>query len=499
MKYFLLVVVCCSNLFVEAQKSDDPRVDLELNVEQMKEDLLIYRSVLEETHPGLYRYTSKTIIQNKFDSTELMINRPMPFYEYYRLLAKLNAEIRCAHSFIMPFKEVERFAQSGAKMLPVYLYIIQEKYYILFNGSNNENIFPGDEVLAINGKSMELIKNEMKEHLWADGYNSSGKKRLLMGGYFPLFYYFFIDQSEAFNMELRDMSGHVKTELITAQFLNDSRNNYSKNSVNKHVLRKFRKIDKKIWSLKFMDKPSGTAMLSLRSFGKPSINSEEEALIAIQEFMDDSLKKMNRKKTNNLILDLRKNGGGWDIIAVELLSYFIRNETTFYASQHAITNDSEYLKYSDLKDWSLQRVNDNLIMQADGKFRLNNDVAPGLNPIKPKNNSFKGKLYILMDESSGSATSEFLAIAKSNNIGVLVGQESGGVYEGGNAGSFIQMELPNTQIYFQTPLILYKTNVIEPSHLGRGTIPDYTIDFTVEDLLNRNDRQLQFVMKLIEK
>ena len=39
-----------------------------LTPQQMQEDFKLYRKMLEETHPGLYRYTSKSKIQNTLDS-----------------------------------------------------------------------------------------------------------------------------------------------------------------------------------------------------------------------------------------------------------------------------------------------------------------------------------------------------------------------------------------------------------------------------------------------
>ena len=62
----------------------------------------------------------------------------------------------------------------------------------------------------------------------------------------------------------------------------------------------------------------------------------------------------------------------------------------------------------------------------------------------PKPNRFRGRVYILMDGASASTASEFLAVAHANKVGVFVGEESGGAYEGANGSSFINLELPRS-------------------------------------------------------
>ena len=76
-------------------------------------------------------------------------------------------------------------------------------------------------------------------------------------------------------------------------------------------------------------------------------------------------------------------------------------------------------------------------------------------------------------------------------------EESAGTYDGGNGSSFIHLELPNSKIAVGTPLVYYQTNVGDTKQKGRGTIPDYTIEITLDDLMNHTDSQLGFVKKLI--
>jgi C-terminal processing protease CtpA/Prc len=144
--------------------------------------------------------------------------------------------------------------------------------------------------------------------------------------------------------------------------------------------------------------------------------------------MDESLAKMAKKQARHLIIDLRDNAGGWDIQGVELFTYLMKSDTAvrYYRRHHTITDSSEFLQFSDIPVSVLKTIKQQLIAEKDGTFtEKEDDDSPELRPQLPKPNRFKGQVYMLMNGKSGSTTSEFLAVAHANQIGVFVGEESG--------------------------------------------------------------------------
>ena len=117
--------------------------------------------------------------------------------------------------------------------------------------------------------------------------------------------------------------------------------------------------------------------------------------------------------------------------------------------------------------------------EADGTFTIREEYNTDLKLQYPKPNRFKGQVYILVNHRSASTTSEFVAVCKSNKVGILVGEESGGAYEGGNGASFITITLPHSKISVSTPLMYYQNAVVPAALKGRGTIPDYEVPETV--------------------
>ena len=54
------------------------------------------------------------------------------------------------------------------------------------------------------------------------------------------------------------------------------------------------------------------------------MNDEESAQAVTRKFMDKTMKKIRKAGSESLIIDLRYNGGGWDVIGMEILSYLVK-------------------------------------------------------------------------------------------------------------------------------------------------------------------------------
>jgi len=59
------------------------------------------------------------------------------------------------------------------------------------------------------------------------------------------------------------------------------------------------------------------------------------------------------------------------------------------------------------------------------------------------------------------------------------------------------MTLPNSKIAVNTPLIYYENAVVPVSQKGRGTIPDFIIQESVDDVFNGRDSVLEWVKERI--
>ena len=406
-----------------------------LPANEMREDFNYLRRLLEETHPGLYRYSTKEQIKAKLDSLDMRLHQPMPFYSFYRELCSLMADIRCAHTSALPRQNIETYLR-GIRMLPFFIFPIQGKSYVVFNGTQDQTIKPGFELLSINGHRMDSVSKLLKQNFWADGYIESSKDQVMQGSTFSLFYYTLIEMPENFYLRFKDMNGKEISASVQAQTLSVSEKQYARNPVNAVTAKLYIKKNKSPWRLSFLEDPLSTAVIRLDGFGGKGMNDGDEAREGMRKFMDESLKKISQNKSKHLIIDVRSNTGGWDTQGVELLTYLIQSDSAFqyYRRLYAISDSSEFLKFSDLSPEDLKNVKKELKKEADGTFTMREEANPDLKLQYPKPNRFRGKIYVLMNGRSASTASEFLAVAKSNRIGTFIGEESGGAYDGGDGG-----------------------------------------------------------------
>jgi hypothetical protein len=127
---------------------------------QLKQDLQVFRTALEEAHPGLSTYLSKKEMEAGFALIEKKLNRNLTELEFYQLLNPLVSSIRCAHTkFHREGKPDDPYAFHHKGLFPLKLFFSQDdKAHVLRSFTGDESIPPGTEVVKINGKTIRQIK-----------------------------------------------------------------------------------------------------------------------------------------------------------------------------------------------------------------------------------------------------------------------------------------------------------------------------------------------------
>ena len=498
----LLILLACISLFNTSyiQGQNDTLKTTILQPDQMKADFEWLCNVLKETHPGLYRYTSHHQITATMNRLASSFTEPMPFYQFYQHISELIAQVRCAHTNVWAQKNVGDYYENQIKTFPFQILTLGNRYFIGLNGTLLENAQPGDELLAINGQTMAEIRDIILKYFSTDGYIQSSETRALSERLFPFFHYSWVSQSDTFEVQLKDLQGNLKTVEVLAQTLTQTNQNMMKNPVNADILKiylpKSELNQKKSWRIEFLEEP-GTALLTIRNFNKG--NGDASAKREIRKFLKNCALQIKAHKTRHLIIDLRDNGGGWDIQGLELFRFLIQKPAYYYQHKHAATRDSEYLRFSGASPKQIQKATKTLQAEDDGTFTIKVADDESLELLEPYSEPFKGKVYILMNANTGSAAAEFTAMAQSNDLAVCIGDETGGAYEGSNSGTFLNFDLPNSKIHVRIPLIYYQNAVKESNQKGRGTIPDYPVQRSIEDIMNGVDRELEFALNLIKQ
>jgi C-terminal processing protease CtpA/Prc len=220
------------------------------------------------------------------------------------------------------------------------------------------------------------------------------------------------------------------------------------------------------------------------------------------KLIDSLFTKTRILKMKNLIIDLRKNEGGYEGYEDYVFSYLTSKKYEKYKYVQTLALNYSFYEYT-------RNVNTSEKQKGfESSLRLENEqINDGrilrkkgiLNPENPKPNSFKGNVFVLTSGSTSSGGSEFASLIKTNTDAKFIGQETGGGYYGNTSGMFLVLILPTSKITIRIPLLKFIVNVKENFPFGRGVIPDYQIEPTIDEYLNGYDTELEFAKRLTNK
>src|ERR1700742_3929410 len=99
----------------------------------LHEDFSYLRKALEETHPGLYKHHSREEMQHIMDSLYGLLDRPMAFFDFYKIIAHLIAEVKCEHTYSSPYGPDFNKVLTQWKLLPMQIEFMDPKAYVTVN------------------------------------------------------------------------------------------------------------------------------------------------------------------------------------------------------------------------------------------------------------------------------------------------------------------------------------------------------------------------------
>ncbi|KIC94514.1 S41 family peptidase [Flavihumibacter solisilvae] len=225
----------------------------------------------------------------------------------------------------------------------------------------------------------------------------------------------------------------------------------------------------------------------------PSFNGQQKSLIDTLLGSNDKL----IKATENLIIDIRNNGGGDDVSYEKIIPYLYTNPIRIINMELLSTplnnkRMERYLSLPDLSEKSRKEVNEVLaVLNANlGKFvNLGGDKTVEIQTLdavlpNPKN------IAIIINQINGSTAEQFLLAAKQSKKVKLYGVTTMGVLDISNM-NFVNS--PSNE--FNLGYCISKSNRIPDMAIdGKGIMPDYYIDKTIPD-----PQWLDFVQKIIEQ
>ena len=401
---------------------------------KLKEDYLQFRNILETTHPALYDYTTREVLDSIFDSNYEKIDTDLEFSEFLILMTEVISEIGCGHSSLWVPGKFWNVAPE--KLFPLKLVISDNKTYVNGSFSNTQDIPAGSEILSINNHPIHLIIKRLTSLTSADGFNPSYRLTKVAQN-FSKKYAFAFGFPDNFNVEYLIPGNQHKTQRII-------------HPVSKEV------IDKGTPDLSELSyrqiEGTNTCVLTINTF------SYYDQVDMFHSYIDSVFQEIDKNGIRNLVLDLRGNSGG-DPFCSSYLWAYLEPEPLPYFEEH-------YGKYDTLA-----------------------------NPIPKPIYNFKGELYTLIDGNGFSTTGHFCGLLKYHEVGTFIGTELGSTYT--CTGNAIYPPLKNTGIMVGTARVRRYTAAVKGMDPKRGVMPDYPVELTQNDIIEGRDAVMEFALSLI--
>jgi len=485
--------------------------------EELQKDVDYAYQKITNLHPDLYWYISEDSLAKKFNKLKESIQNPMSSVDFYKQLSPVVASIRQGHTYVNPPKKKQTkkdIKENGRTVNPFKPFAfdnIDNKLIIRKNYGKDSTIIEGSEVLKVDNENTSDLIYSFQNLCTADGYNETFVPRYTITSFSRLY------------LNTRELKDSIqitlaKNDSVYSHYLfshkkkestekDDTLQDTFPEKTNEKVTKKSKK-QRKAWEKKYAyDKYRKHKNRSLEFLELDSVH--EVSYIKIRgfeggkykKFYKECFSKIDSANSEYLIIDLRDNLGGALSEIHELYSYLTDKEYVFiekskmtrrtsfmypyFHSPSALTKSAAVLFYPILAGIQLTKVRTN-----DGTPYLSFKSSK---KTDPKTNNFKGKIYVLINGTSFSASCILSTNLHAAKRATFVGNETGGAYNGTVAGLRALIELPNSKVNMKVGLLTVNSP-FTTSPDGYGIKPDiYISNSTLE-----TDEQLEWILNDIK-
>ncbi len=440
----------------------------------LEEDLDTLVACMERYHPSLFAFQTMEEWENSQMKVRNALKDSMTALHAYSIYSSLIHKIKCGHTAVYPSENLSMWYPHYFKELPVELHFLNDSIYVY--DSKSTQIPKGSVITKLGNYTSDQIISRLDTII----LNRDGNREDVFNFMFSstLFITLFADlENEKYNIEYRDYkTKQIKTDSIALKYF---------------FIQNEEESVEDYFSYKV--KENKTAVLKIKTFQTSHL---KELTPTWQRFFCRSLKRrikcvfkqIEEDDIEHLIIDIRENEGGDPYLSYQICSYVL----------------SEYFQYfryfSMNKNLPKKFYTKNIILvqndSIDTKYFYDKSRDHTYHLQKAKN-IYRNQLYVLIDDGTYSTGVQLASILKYHKRAKIIGQTTGGIANYCNAYQFVEYILPNTRTNGIIPI--FKVPLAVNLSDKQGVVPDYTVSSTIHDIVEGNDAQLDFTLKLIRQ
>src|SRR5579862_600633 len=311
---------------------------------QLQEDYSIFRNILEESHPGLYWYTSKDSMNYYFSQGFAALKDSMTEPQFRNILSYVITKVDCGHTTVRYSKRYTDYLDTANILLfPLGLKFWQDTMVVTANIDRHDSILRrGTVITSINGMTQRQLTDTLFDYMVTDGHSMTGKYQGLSNGFnFGSWYRNIFGLPNDISVRYLDVLGKENmTTIHPYNFRADTTRKMADIIIpHYHPSRRERKAQRQFAMRNLqVDTTGKTAFMTVNTFAHGN---------HLKKFFRSSFRLLKEQGIQNLIIDVRSNGGGDASNSTLLTRFIIDKKFKLADSLYAVTRGSKYNKYID--------------------------------------------------------------------------------------------------------------------------------------------------------
>lgn len=519
LNFLLVVLFSISLISCNSVKKYNKTINSKHSVAELHKDVDFTFKKIKKLQPSLYWFITEEKLELKINSVKKSITKPLTSKEFFFVLSPLVSEIRQGHNSVgYPMdkyekEELKEYKKTTNKFGLLSFENIEGKV-IINKVYDSIQTLKNSELLKIDNFEVSDLLDKYNGLRSSDGFNTTfieRRKGIMLQSYYR------IENPTLDSVTLRlslndsifdttfyrvkkpaEKKDSLK-ELEIENLSDTAKSRIKKEKKKKRVfetMRGFSKLTKQYTrSYKFLE-DSTVGYIKIRGF----MNGPYQSLY------DEFFAEIDTAGCSSIVIDLRDNLGGRLAEIHYLMKYLARGEFITMSDMESKTRIPRTKSIWSSNNKPLMVLLKTIVTpflytyELVTSKKINGIVYHKMNaskPTEPFKNSFKGKIYVLINGNSFSASSIISTNLQGSERATIVGEETGGTFNGTVAGVFKPITLPNSKLHVQFGLGMIRAPYTE-SPDGFGVIPDFIILPTLEHRKKGIDTELEFVLKQIK-
>ena len=440
-------------------------------------------SSVKEIYPSLEDFMTEEEYDTFVEEEIAKIPENITLKEFAYLIMNFNRKVHDSHMWFdygIPL-------DNDRTISPVMFARVKDKVRIIVT-TDEYKAYTGREITHINGKHVDTLYMEIvpRTSMIYDVQVESVVEQELASPFTNHLYY--KGDKDAFKAKKATLTFSDGEELTVPlmEFNQNTISQFDRKTMENWFISQYMVYRKGNWET--MKSNDSTACMRLNNF--ELMETEVDSMLVFLDLLE-------KKGYKNLIIDLRGNPGGNPDVEYKLVDALM---------DEPIKREGGYMKVNmqTIKSPTLNYPSGTVMFEdykeipgRKGFYKISDpDENTPSDTIKAL---YTGRVYVLINANSASASTEFAGIMKRNSRGYVIGRETKTAYHTMNAMKFAEIGLPNSHFKCHIPIIRIVSDefVNDDFPYGRGVIPHLTIPFTYEEMTNNGEMIYNKALELI--